>query len=158
MTTMRSALQHGGQAVGDDQRGAALHQLVQRLLHQPFAFGVERAGGLVEQQDGGVAQHGPGDGDALALAAGEPHAALAEEGVEAFGQALEEFVGVGGLGGGAHLGVGGVRAAVADVVPARAGEEHRLLRRPGRSARARLRDRPRADRRRRARRAPACGS
>ena len=41
----------GGQAVGDHERGAALHQVRERLLHEPLGFGVERRGGLVEDQD-----------------------------------------------------------------------------------------------------------
>jgi hypothetical protein len=33
-----------------------LHQALQRILHQPLAFGIQRAGGLVEQQDRRIAQ------------------------------------------------------------------------------------------------------
>jgi hypothetical protein len=73
--------------VGDDQRRASLHQPLERLLHQPLAFGVERAGRLVEQQDRRVAQQRAGDRDALALPAREPRPALAEEGVEPCGSA-----------------------------------------------------------------------
>ena len=68
---MRSALQHGRQAVGDDQGGAALHGLVQGALHQALVLGVQRAGGLVEQQDRRLADQGAGDGQPLALAAGQ---------------------------------------------------------------------------------------
>ncbi len=46
-------------------------------------FGVECAGGFVEQQDGRVLQHHARDRDALALAAGQLHAALAHVGVVA---------------------------------------------------------------------------
>ena len=60
MTMMRSALEHGGQAVGDDQGRAAGHRLVQRALDQPLVLGVERAGGLVEQQDRRVREPGRG--------------------------------------------------------------------------------------------------
>ena len=55
------------------------HEHVERVLHEAFALAVERAGGLVEDEDGRVFQDGAGDGDALALAAGEFHAALADE-------------------------------------------------------------------------------
>ena len=104
------------------------HQPLERVLHHLLALGVQRAGGLVEQQQRRAAQDGARDGDALALAAGEPHAALAQGGVEAFGQAVEELGGKGGLGRGAHLGVAGLGPAVADVLQARCGEDHRLLR------------------------------
>ena len=52
--------------------------VVQRFLHQPFVLGVERRGRLVEQQDRRVLQNGAGDGEALALAAGQGDAALAQ--------------------------------------------------------------------------------
>ena len=70
--------QNGGEAVGDDQRGAALHQPVERLLHQDFIFSVERRSGFVQQQDRRVLENGAGDGEALPLATRKRHAALAE--------------------------------------------------------------------------------
>ena len=69
---------HRGQPVGDHQRGAPFHQLRQRLLDQVFALGVQRAGGFVQQQDRCIHQQGPGDGQALALAARKAHAAVAQ--------------------------------------------------------------------------------
>ena len=89
---------HGGEAVGDHQHGALAHQPVDRLLHQPLGFGVERAGGLVEDEDRRVAQQRAGDGDPLPLTAGEPGAPLAEHGVEALGELADEPGRVGGLG------------------------------------------------------------
>jgi hypothetical protein len=41
----------GGQAVGDSDRGASLGGVLECLLYQPFAGGVQRAGGLVQDQD-----------------------------------------------------------------------------------------------------------
>ena len=76
-----------------------------------FAFGVEVAGGFVEDQDLRVGEDGAGDGDALPLAAAELHAALADERVVAVGQCVDELVGVGDRGGAAD--VVGRRAAVA---------------------------------------------
>ena len=70
----------GGEAVGDDDGGAVAHQPVERFLHQPLAFGVERRGGFVEQQQRRVAaEQGAGDGDALALAARQARAAFAHD-------------------------------------------------------------------------------
>jgi hypothetical protein len=60
---------HGGQAVCDDERGAPAHGRFQRALHQAFRFGVERAGGFVQQQQRRVLEQRARDGDALALAA-----------------------------------------------------------------------------------------
>src|SRR2546427_3756489 len=65
--------------VRDANRGAPPHQFLQRLLNGPLGFGVQRAGGFVEDQDGRVPQDRPGDGQALALAAGKLHAAFADD-------------------------------------------------------------------------------
>ena len=83
---------HRGQPVGDDQRGAAGHRALQRGLHHALALGVQRAGGFVQQQQRRVLQHRAGDADALALAAGQAHAALAEEAGVALGQRHDEVV------------------------------------------------------------------
>ena len=96
------------QAVGDDQGGALVHQPVERLLHGKLALGIEGAGRLVEQQDGGIAEQRPGDGDALALAARQPHAARPEMGGEALRQGLDEGQRRGRLGRPTDLGVGGI--------------------------------------------------
>jgi hypothetical protein len=101
--------------VGDQDDGAPGHQTLQRRLDLGLALGVERAGGLVEQQDRGVLQEGAGDGDPLPLTAGEPRARLADAGVVALGQRQDEVVGGGGLGGAFDLGLGGLRPRVGDV-------------------------------------------
>ena len=82
----------GGKPVGDHDDGAMFHQVGQRLLYQHFALGVQMAGGFVENQDGRVLEQRAGDGDALALSAAEARAAIADHGVVAFGQALDELV------------------------------------------------------------------
>ena len=68
----------GGQAVGNRNHGFAVHHFVQAFLNGGFHFGIQRAGGFVQQQDGRVFQHHAGDGDALALATGKFHAAFAD--------------------------------------------------------------------------------
>src|SRR5690606_1976664 len=84
----------GREAVGDDERGAPLRQPVERLLHGPLALGVERARRLVEEEDGGVLQDGPRDGDPLALPARELHAPLADRRRVALGERRDEVVDV----------------------------------------------------------------
>src|SRR5215469_7833737 len=74
------------QAMGDDQHGAVLHQVVDGVLHEALRLGIELAGGLVQNEDGRVPQHRPGDGDPLALAPGQPRPALAEDGVVSLGE------------------------------------------------------------------------
>ena len=76
-------VQDGRKPVRNANRGAALHQFVERRLHGALGFGVERAGGFVEDENWSVFQNGAGDGEALALAAGKGNAFLADDGVEA---------------------------------------------------------------------------
>ena len=58
----------GTQAVGDDKRGAALHQPAEGDLKAGLGEGVDRAGRLVEDKDAGVRDEGAGKGDNLLLA------------------------------------------------------------------------------------------
>jgi len=77
---------HGGEAMGDDQAGAAFHQAFERFVDKSLALGIERGSGLVQQEDAWIGENGAGDGDALALAAGELGAARADHRVVALGQ------------------------------------------------------------------------
>lgn len=61
----------------------------------PLGLGIQRRGGFIEDQQRCVLQQCPGDRQALALAAGEQHAVFAHFGIEAFRQAIDEFLGVG---------------------------------------------------------------
>ena len=61
-------------AMGDDQDGDVAADLGERVDHRLLRFRVEMAGRLVEDQHGGALVEGARDRDALALAAGQPHA------------------------------------------------------------------------------------
>src|SRR5213083_3229435 len=63
---------HGGEPVGDHEDGAMRHQPIDRFLHEALGFGVECAGGFVEDQNRWIAQQRPGNRDPLALPAAEP--------------------------------------------------------------------------------------
>ena len=118
-----------GQAVGDDESRPALDELAERLADEVLGLSVDAGGRVVEDKDGRVDQQRAGDGHALLLAAGEGHAPLADPGIVAIGQALDEVVDLGRLGRGDDLFGGCLRRAVGDVVPDRARvEEHVLLR------------------------------
>ncbi len=69
--------------MGDGDHRLAGHQPVEALLDRRLDLRIERRGRLVEDQDRRVLEQHAGDGDALALAAGELDAALADMGVEA---------------------------------------------------------------------------
>src|SRR5512143_481862 len=68
------------QPVGDGDRGAALHQALECGLDQPLGYGVERRGRLVEDEDPGILEQDPGDGDPLLLTTRQLVAALADDG------------------------------------------------------------------------------
>ena len=92
------AADDAGEAMGEHQGRAPAHQPVERLLDHRLVLRIDRRERLVEQQDRRVAQQSAGDGDALALAAGELDALLADDGAIALGQARDEIMDIGGLG------------------------------------------------------------
>ena len=61
-------------AMRDDDAGAAA--TAQIIVDDLFGYWIERAGRLVEDDDGRVGNEGPGDLDSLALAAAEIRAAF----------------------------------------------------------------------------------
>ncbi len=113
--------------VGDEQRGAALHDAPQGGVDPLFHPGVDRARGIVEDQDARVRQDGPGEGDPLPLASRQAQPSLADDGVVTLRQLFDERVRLGGACGRLHLAVCGGRVPVGDVRPHRVGEEEALL-------------------------------
>ena len=79
---------HGRQAMRHHDRGAPGHQPLHRLLNQPFRFGIEARGGLVEDQDRSVGQEGAGQRDPLAFAARELDPPFTDQGRVTLGQPL----------------------------------------------------------------------
>jgi hypothetical protein len=71
----------------DRDHGAAAHQPAERFADRFLGFAVERGGGLVQQQDRRVLQERARDRDALALAARQLDAAVADHGAKPFRQA-----------------------------------------------------------------------
>ena len=71
-----------------------------------LGVGVDGAGGLVEDEDGGRVGEGAGEADELLLAGGEGGAALADGLVEAGGQGADEVGDVDFFGGAFELLVG----------------------------------------------------
>ena len=83
---------HRREAMGDDEDRAPLRNAPHVVLDDPLALVIERARRLVEDQDARIGDEGARDGDALALAAGEIAAALADDRVVAFRQLQDEVV------------------------------------------------------------------
>ena len=133
----------GREPVRDDDGGAralagdgaaVVEHAIQRRLHDALRRRVERAGGLVEQQQRRRAQDGARNADALALAARQRRRRRGRADVRriALGQAHNELVRIGSGGRRRDLGGRGHALrrtlAIADVLRHRHGKERRLLR------------------------------
>src|SRR5579864_3278557 len=111
----------------DHEAGPAVPQPGHRLLDQDLGSSVDVAGGLVQDQDAGVRQEGPGDGDQLLLPGGDVGGVFLEHRLVAVGKGANELVDVGGGGGGHDLLAGGPGPPVGDVVRDRSAEEPGVL-------------------------------
>ena len=125
---MRSKLLQRGQPVRNGDHRAPVHQPVERRLDRPLALAVQRAGRLIQQQDRRVLQQRARDRQALALAARQLDAAIADDGGEAFRHRLDEVAAVRHLGRRQHLRLGRLGPRVADVLQHRAVEQADVLR------------------------------
>ncbi len=114
-------------AVGDDQRRPLPGHLVQPGVDVRLDLGVDRGGGVVEDQHVGVAQDGAGERDALALTAGECQALFANHRGVAVRQRGDEPIRLRHPRGPSDLLDRRVGAAVRDVGRDRVGEQVRLL-------------------------------
>ena len=74
-----------GETVRDDEAGAPLHKLVEGVLNQLFGAAVHVGGSFVQNEDGGVRQHGAGDGEELLLSFGNVDAVIRKDGHVAVG-------------------------------------------------------------------------
>ena len=113
--------------MGDDEAGAVLAQLHHGLLDQQLCAGVDRGGGLVQDEDVAAGQEGPRDGQQLLLTGGHARAGVVDHRVVALRQGADDVVGAGGPRGGEHVVVGGARSAEGDVLLDGAFEEPGLL-------------------------------
>ncbi len=86
---------NGGEAVRDDEGGAALHQSLQGVLHQALGLRVEGGRGFVEQQNRRVLVKRACDRQTLALPAGQLRRVVAEHGVDAEAQGIDVRLQVG---------------------------------------------------------------
>ena len=114
--------------MGDHDAGRVGEHPAQRLLDQRLGVDVERRQRVVEHQDLRPGEHGAGQRQPLALAAGQRHALLADPGVESPRQVVDE-AGLGDLDRLADVVVAGVGAAERDVLARAHREQRRLLER-----------------------------
>src|SRR5688500_7519185 len=118
---------HGVEIVGNDQGRLSGHEAIQGFLDLRLALDVEASHRLVQDQDGGVADDGPGDGYPLALPSGEGVAPLTYDGLVPLLEAHDEVVGVGCFRGLDNLLRGSVQLAVGDVLLDGGAEQDRVL-------------------------------
>ena len=86
---------HARQPVREDQGRASCRQAVNRLLDHRLVFRVHRGERFVENEDRRIPQQRPGDRQALALAAGQQDAPLADHRVITVRQQRDELVRIG---------------------------------------------------------------
>ena len=108
--------------MGDEEEGATLVALDDALEDAALGGGIEGGGGFVEEEDGGWAQQGAGDADALGLSLTQSYTHLAQRGVKAIGK-VEYEIGGGRSEGFAHFLLGSGRVAQEEVVANRAAQE-----------------------------------
>ena len=103
-----------------DDRTALRLKFVQCLEQCLFALSVEIGVGFIQYDDPGLPIERPGQANPLRLPGRKLNTAFTEFGVEAFGQAQDQFVGVGSLGS-LDDGLTIARVKAADVLGDRAG-------------------------------------
>ena len=88
---------HRTQAVGDYDDGAVFHQIVYGFLHHFFGLVIQRAGGFVQNDHGGIFYKSARNGQTLFLPAGEKNPAFPNFRIQLFGQAAHKLVQAGAL-------------------------------------------------------------
>ena len=102
--------------VGDDEDCPACHKTIHTLFNELFRPGIDRAGGLVQNQDRRIGAGGTGNIEELPLPLAQAAAVAGEDGLITLGKVADEAVGSRQPGGGLYLFIRGVQAAVTDVV------------------------------------------
>ena len=91
----RVGIDKRGQPMRNDDDGAPLGDLAQVLPDDRLAVGIERAGGLVENEQSRIGDERARNGEALLLPARKIGGILLEHRLEATGKPLDEFLGAG---------------------------------------------------------------
>jgi hypothetical protein len=72
------------EAVSDDDRGTAVHEVVERVLYQSLCLGIEGTRRLIEYEDLRISQYCSSDRDALLLSARQLESAFSDLCLPAF--------------------------------------------------------------------------
>ena len=114
---------NGREPMGNDDRRPAFHQVLQSLLNERFRLGIQRRSRLIEYQYRGIFQKRSCDREPLPLATRKPQTALANSGVKAG----HELVDQSRLGGAKDCVLTGRWFTVCDVGPYRVIEKDDVL-------------------------------
>jgi hypothetical protein len=107
---------NGAETMGNCDHCPTGRKPVQRFLDESLALIIECGSGLIEDEHGRVAQNGPGNGEALALAPRQRHASFTHEGAVALREIQDKFLGVGLACRGPQFGVRRLRPGKAEIV------------------------------------------
>ena len=107
--------------------GAPLHNFFERLLNVPFALGVQRAGGLVKQQQFRISENGAGQRDPLALTPRQPNSLCPQMTLVAVGKGIDKLMGMSHLRCGFDCLLARVAGTIGNVVKNVSGKQRRLL-------------------------------
>ena len=118
---------YAGDALGDNELCGSRQAMPESFPDRSVCGGIHGAGAVVQYQNFRPAQKGPGDAEALLLAAGDIYASLAQHGIVTVRERHNKIVGAGGLAGFLYFLLGGIGVPPAEIIPDSAGEEHVFL-------------------------------
>ena len=108
-------IHNGRQTVGDHKRSTALHQCVHGTADLHFRPGIHRRGSLIQDQDGRIAEHDPGDGKELALSCGNSFRIASKNRIVSLRQRTDKKVGSGCLCSSNNLFSGSIRLSIGNI-------------------------------------------
>ena len=113
--------------MGNDEGGASLGQGIKCPLDLGFRDGVQSGGGFIQDEDGGIFQEDPGNGNSLLLTAGQEGSPFAHIGIKALGHCQDVLIDLCLFSRFDHFFFRCVRSAIADILKNRIGKEEYIL-------------------------------
>ena len=118
---------NGAEIVGNPKASFGVGEPLEGLANKGFAGAVQAAGGFIENHNGGLANGGAGNGNALTLTAGEGGPPLAQDSVVALGEILNKVMGIGQTSRCLNLRFAGTKGTIGNVVADAGGKEYAVL-------------------------------
>ena len=121
------AVADGGESVGNDKSGAAVHQLIHTVLHDLLGSRIDRGGRFVKDQDRRICDGSTGDGEQLALSLALVCPITGQHRVIAVRKLMDKRIGIGELGSGNNFLICGIKLSIADIFHHRCREQMCIL-------------------------------